>query len=131
MVRSIGSVVAGYLAMAVIVMIGSVAAAGAMIPGGFAAARNLQGQPPRNYLYANFILSLVAAIFGGWLSARMAPANPMAHAATLAAFLLVMSVVSAKKQSRNQPAWYPWTIAAIGVGGVFLGGLWELWSSAG
>ncbi len=65
MLSSILSVVAAYMGMAVIVMIGTVVAASAMIPGGMAAARNLSGEPPRNYLDANLALSFVGALFGG------------------------------------------------------------------
>lgn len=125
MLKSIASVITGYLAMAAVVMIGTIAAAAAMIPGGLAAARALEGQPPRNYLYANLALSIVAGVLGGWVTARMAPGSPLAHAAALAALMLVMSVVSAKSQARKQPSWYPWTIAAIGIAGVLIGASWE------
>lgn len=130
MLRSIVSVVTGYLAMAIIVMIGTVAATAAMIPGGFAAARKMEAPPPRSYLYANLVLSFVAALSGGWITARLAPSVPIVHSAALALLLLLMSVVSAKAQGKNQPRWYPWTIAAIGAVGVLLGGLWELWTVA-
>lgn len=125
MLSSIFSVVSGYLGMAAVVMIGTAIAAAAFIPGGFAGAKSLQGSLPRTYLYSNLALSFVGALLGGWLSARLAPHNPVIHAAALAVLLLVMSGVSAKTQATKQPAWYPWTIAAIGVAGVMLGGVWE------
>ena len=127
MFSSIVSVVGGYLGMAVVVMIGTAIATAAFIPGGFAGTKNLQGQLPTNYLYSNLALSFVGAVFGGWLTARLAPAHPVYHAVALAAFLLVMSALSAKTQMSKQPPWYPWTIAAIGVAGVLLGGIWEAW----
>ncbi len=116
--------------MAVIVMTGTAIAAAVMIPGGFAGARSMHGIPPRNYLYSNLALSLVAALFGGWLTARLAPASPMLHAAVLAIFLLAMSFVSARSHAARQPAWYPWAITVIGVAGVLLGGVWEVSASA-
>ena len=73
MLESIASVVAGYFAMAVIVIIGTIAASAATIPGGLAAAKNPDLVPPRSYLIANLALSFVAAMFGGWLCARLAP----------------------------------------------------------
>jgi peptidoglycan/LPS O-acetylase OafA/YrhL len=130
MLQSIASVVAGYFALAVIVIIGTIAATAATIPGGLAAAKNPDLVPPRSYLIANLALSFVGAMFGGWLCARLAPSNPLIHAAVLAVFLIVMSAISAKSQGRNQPPWYPWTIGAAGAAGVLIGALWEVWSSA-
>ena len=128
MLRSIASVVIGYLAMAVFVMAGTIFATAVLIPGGFAAAKNLSGDPPKNYLYANLLISFAAAVLGGWLCARLAPAHPLIHAIVLAALLLVMSLVSAKSQADRQPSWYPRTIATIGVLGVVLGGMWHIWA---
>jgi hypothetical protein len=130
LMSSIISVVAGYLGMAVVVMIGTALAAAVFIPGGFSAARSLKNAPPANYLYANLALSFVAALFGGWLCARLAPNNPLVHAGALAAVLLVMSLLSAKSQAAKQPSWYPWTIALMGVAGVLLGGVWFVASAA-
>jgi peptidoglycan/LPS O-acetylase OafA/YrhL len=123
MLSSIWSVVFGYAAMAIIVMLGTALAAGALYPGGFSAAKKLETPPPPAYLYANLALSFVAALAGGWVCADRAPSQPMIHVAVLAALLLVMSVFSAKSFRGKQPSWYPKTIAAIGVLGVVGGGL--------
>jgi peptidoglycan/LPS O-acetylase OafA/YrhL len=130
MLQSIASVVAGYFAMAVIVIFGTIAATAATIPGGLAGAKNPDLVPPRSYLYANLALSFVAAMFGGWLCARLAPGNPLSHAAVLVVFLIVMSAISAKSQGRDQPSWYPWTVGVSGAAAVLIGALWEVWSSA-
>lgn len=122
---SILSVVAGYLAMAAIVMIGTAIAAAAMIPGGIAGAREMEGTPPHAYLYANLAASFVAALLGGWVAARLAPRNSMLHSAALAMLLLAMSVLSFRSQAARQPRWYPITIALIGMTGVMAGGFWE------
>ena len=124
MAASILSILGGYVAMAAIVMIGTAIAAATMLPGGIAGARKIQGPPPRDYLIANLGASLVAALLGGWVTARLAPHNPILHAAVLAAFLLAMSVLSARSQAGKQPRWYPITIALIGVAGVMLGAMW-------
>ena|SRR5437762_959527 len=130
MLQSVASVVAGYFAMAAIVIVGTIAATAATMPGGLAAAKNPDLVLPRNYLIANLALSFVAAMFGGWLCARLAPDNPLIHAAVLVVLLIVMSAISAKSQARNQPSWYPWTIGVAGAAGVLIGALWEVWSSA-
>jgi len=133
MFQSVLSVVVGYLVMAIIVMIGTIALAAAIIPGGLSGMRNAQAPPPpsKGYLYANLALSLVAAVVGGWLTARMAPNAPFTHAAVLAAFVVAMGVVSARNEKARQPSWYPWTIAIVGVAGVLIGGVCELRSVLG
>src|SRR2546421_10718152 len=125
MLQSIASVVAGYFAMAVIVIFGTIAATAATIPGGLTAAKDPDLVPPRSYLIANLALSLVAALLGGWLCARLAPGNPLIHAAALVGLLIVMSAISAKSQGRNQPPWYPWTIGVIGAAGGIISALRE------
>ncbi len=120
MLKTIESVIAGYLAMAAVVMIGTVAAAATMIPGGLAGAKALDRPPPRNYLLANLVVSFVAALVGGWVTTRMAASRPGLHAIALAVLVVLMSVVSARSQAKQQPKWYPWTIAVVGVAGILL-----------
>ena len=133
MLQSILSIVVGYLVMAIIVMIGTIAAAAALVPGGLSAMRRAEGPPAptKNYLYANLALSLVAAIVGGWLTARMAPFAPFTHVAALAVLIVAMALISAKYQAARQPSWYSWTIAIVGVAGVLIGGICELRSALG
>lgn len=77
------------------------------------------------YLAANLLVSLAAAVLGGWLTARLAPRVPMGHVLALAALLIAMSIVSAtgdQAQPAGQPGWYPIGIAILGVLGVLAGG---------
>ena len=46
----------------------------------------------------------------------------MKHVFALAAFVVLMSVVSARQNGSGQPAWYARTIGAIGVPGALAGG---------
>ena len=131
MLQSILSVIVGYGVMTIIVMIGTVAAAAALLQGGLAAMRSAQGPPTpsKNYLYANLAISLVAAIVAGWIAARMAPSAPFLHAAALAVLVAAMSTLTSrtqKSQYARQPYWYPRTIAILGVIGVLIGGFVEL-----
>ena len=128
MLRSIGAVLGGFAVMAVLVMIGTIAAAAALIPGGMSTMRTGadKGTVPKIYLAANLILSLLAAIAGGYVTTRIVIDNPMMHSVALAAFVLVMSVVSAGQNHGNangQPAWYSKAIACVGICGVLLGGV--------
>jgi predicted MFS family arabinose efflux permease len=128
MLRSVLSVIEGYVVMAVVVMIGTIAATAALVPGGLAAMKNAKASPPitpsRNYLAANLLISLIGAILGGWVTARVAIYSPMIHVGILALLIVAMSFLSARKQgSTGQPSWYPMTIAVLGIAGVLLGGV--------
>ena len=129
MVRSIGAVVAGYVAMVVIVMLGTLALAVSIYPGGLAALRaRMQSsgaasmpRPSPIYLASNIVLSLVAAMMGGWVTLRVAVREPAGHLAALCVVLVVMGVISARRPgSELQPAWYRVVIPIVGVVGVAL-----------
>jgi hypothetical protein len=127
-IRSALAVLAGFVGMSVIVMIGTFAAARAFFPAGLAAMRTRQAPTmaaPREYLIANLVLSFAAAVAGGWIAARLAPGASRGHADALAVLVLLMSapaIIRGKAQP-GQPAWYPQVIAAIGVAGVVIGGI--------
>jgi hypothetical protein len=122
------AVLAGFVSMSVLVMIGTFAAARAFFPAGLAAMRTRRApttSPPRNYLVANLALSFAAAVAGGWVTARLAPGAPRGHANALAVLVLFMAappIIRGKAQP-GQPAWYPQVIAAIGIAGVVIGGM--------
>jgi predicted benzoate:H+ symporter BenE len=129
MLRGIGAVVFSYVVMAAIVMIGSMAMLAAVVPGGLAALKQLRGNPsampaptPR-YLAMNLTLSVIAAIVGGWLVARMAPPPAINYVVGLACLTLVLGLVSAFLSPGNerQPGWYKVVITAAGVVGVLAG----------
>lgn len=122
--RSVAAVVLGFVTMAVIVMAGTMAAVAVLVPGGLAAAMKAPpATPSARYLATNLIVSFAAAVAGGWVAARVAPRAPVAHLLALAALLLVMSLVTAATgETTGQPAWYPWTIAVLGLAGVAAGG---------
>jgi hypothetical protein len=137
MLRSVLSVIEGYVVMAVVVMLGTFAATAALVPGGIAAMKNARKDgtfaPGRNYLSANLLISFIAAMLGGQVTARVAITAPMVHVGVLALLIVVMSVVSARTQgsAAGQPSWYPKTIAVLGVAGVLLGGVLQAKSLAG
>lgn len=129
MVRGIGSVVAGYVTMVVVVMVGTFMLVATLVPGGVATMKKMRDDPTAMtptpaYLASNLVLSLLAAIAGGWVTMLIAGAPFERKLMALAALVLVMGVVSARMQSsRAQPGWYNVVIPVVGVLGVLLSGV--------
>src|SRR4051794_40363070 len=107
-IRSLAAVVAGYGFMASIVMASTILATALFMPGGLTAARGglVPASVPAVFLVANVAASLMAAVFGGWLAARIGRGAPFAHAVALAVLTAVLSVVSALDRTPSpQPGW--------------------------
>ena len=129
MVRGILVVLGGYVAMAALVMLGTVLATAMLVPGGLAAMRAARtgggGTMPTvgaSYLVANLVVSLLAAMVGGWIVQRYAPGPAFPWVCGLAGLLLVLGVaLAAKGPQGGQPAWYAYLIPVIGVAGVLAG----------
>ena len=120
MLRSILAVLVGFVAMAVVVMIGTAVAMRALQPHeGDATALAMRLNPA--YLTANLVLSGVAALIGGYVVATIARHDPIRHGIALALLILVMSVVSMRRAGATQPRWYQLTLATamplIAIGG--------------
>jgi hypothetical protein len=123
--RSIAAVVAGFGFMASTVMVGSIIATALFIPAGITAAQGggAAASIPALYVAANLAVSLLGAVMGGWLSARIGSIAPLAHALALAIVTAVLAAYSAFQAPNNgQPGWYPLVVGIIGVAGVLLGG---------
>jgi hypothetical protein len=84
-IRSILAVIAGYLAMAIVVVILTMLCV---------AIFHLQsGHPTPVYLALNMAYSLAAAALGGWITARIAGRSPIAHGIALGAVILALSAL--------------------------------------
>ncbi|MEP6834362.1 MAG: hypothetical protein ABJB74_13285 [Gemmatimonas sp.] len=126
MLRSIAAVLAGFLVMSAVVMIGTVALTALLVPGGIASMKvgmktpgASMPTPSTTYLAANLVLSLVAAISGGLVTQRIAASAPDGHLVALGAVMLVMSVVSAfSPGSAQQPEWVKFVIPVIALVGI-------------
>lgn len=119
--RSIAAVLVGYLVTAVLVIVGTVAASAALLPG---AGRDPTVVVPTLYLAVNLGLSLLAAAAGGYVCGWIAPARPFLHAAILAGLfeILSLSMALSSGAAPGQPRWYPWVIGLLGMAGVLAGG---------
>jgi hypothetical protein len=122
MIRSILSVLAGYVAMAIFVVIATGLAVKFMLH-----ASDLQSamklKPTPAYLAVNLVYSAIFAVGGGFITANIAGRAPVVHALALAALILVVSVVSFFQSVQSQqPKWYGLTLMLLGPAGAVLGG---------
>jgi MFS-type transporter involved in bile tolerance (Atg22 family) len=69
----------------------------------------------------------VWSFIGCYLTARLAPRNPMKHAIILGSIGLVVSSVGAVVAADLGPPWYAWTLAAISLPVAWLGGKMHVW----
>ena len=71
-----------------------------------------------------FSYRLIAAIVGGYLTARFAPGNPKKHVIILGCIGIVLSSAGAIAMWRAGPAWYPLALVVIALPASLLG--WRL-----
>jgi hypothetical protein len=118
--RSIAAVVAGFLALVVLILASTPILVRLLLPE--------PGQrPTAAYLIANLLTGFAFAAVGGWVAARLAPRAPVVHAGAMAAIVLGVGVVTAAQGGAarsGQPTWYAWTLPFVGAAGVLLGGTW-------
>jgi hypothetical protein len=134
MVRSILSVLAGYVTLAVLVMAGFAIAF--VKPEVAFHGDSLTVAPA--WLAYTLVLSLIAAAVGGWVCRRVA----RSHRPVIGLAVLVLAVgvgsalvnrarpepessaadVATRLQQARQPDWYAFTLPVLGAAGVLLGG---------
>lgn len=126
MIRSMFAVVGGFVVVMAVLLGGTAVGTQLIFPGGLAGA---VGAPPEatppTYYALNIVVSLMGAVLGGWVTARMAPGREMAHVFALALLMIFMSlptVLGYGETAHLQPIWYKWLLPVIGVGGALLGG---------
>ena len=64
----------------------------------------------------------VLSLIGCYLTARLAPSNPMAHALSLGVIGVIFSAVGTIAMAERGPAWYGWTLTALALPIAWLGG---------
>jgi hypothetical protein len=85
-----------------------------------------QGRPQPGYIFVNLGYSFLAAAAAGYVTARVAAANPLYHVLALAIIVLAIAALSAMQQRGKQPIWYQLTLIALSPLGVFAGGIIRL-----
>jgi len=68
---------------------------------------------------------IIYTILGGWLTARLAPRNPMKHAIILGVIGLVPATIGAIVAINGNfgPSWYPIALAIVGLPCTWIGGV--------
>ena len=110
--RILAAVVAGYVAIALIVIVVTSAAASLLVPAG--------AMPGSDYLVANLSISCLAAVAGGVVASAVARDDSMLATLLLAALVLFLGL--AMESGAGQPGWYGLAIPLVGAFGVLLGG---------
>jgi len=120
--RSIAAIVLGLGFMAATTAVWMIVANATLLPGGPDIAKPSAVRMAA-FLYVNLVVCGMGAVLGGWLTARIAPSSPYAHAAALAAIVAVMAIPSVTGPPASaHPSWYPAALGLIAVFGVLLGG---------
>lgn len=115
--KSIGAVIAGFLAVAVLSTVtDEILHAANIMP-------RLTTLPTNDALLALAYRS-VYTVLGGFVTAKLAPRNPMKHVWVLAGIGLLggLGGVAAATSQGYGPAWYAWAIAIEAIPLVWLGG---------
>jgi hypothetical protein len=124
--RSIICVVAGFIVVMAVWLMGTAAATELIVEGGlFGAATGPRSALPPEYFAANLVMSAMGAMLGGWVTARMAPNAEMAHVLALASLMILASLpglLGYGESQADQPQWYIWALPILGVSGAILGG---------
>ncbi len=110
------AVFAGYAAMTALVILGAVLL-GAVFPG------PSPEQPTGAYIAGNLVWGALAAAAGGWIAARIAVAQPMLHAGSLAVAIIVLGMVRMSAgPAPGQPDWFIGVMLVLAAAGALAGG---------
>lgn len=122
MLRSVLSVVMGYVAIVLSTVIVVMLAARVMgLPLDPSQATT---PPPQSYILGNLVLGTLCAALGGYVTGHIAFRAPMRHAFVLTAIVLVAGLVYALTDSSPaHPRWYLAMLPITGAIGVVLGGM--------
>ena len=122
MIRSVLSILAGYVLMAVLIMVATVVSARLMLHvSGVDEMRTMK--PTVTYMIVNLGYSGVFAVLGGFAAAALAKRAPLIHALILAVIMIGMGIALMFSNTGNEePGWYSRALLVLGPGGALLGG---------
>jgi hypothetical protein len=116
--RSVLSVILGYVVMLVAVLLGQVAftalGSGMTVQPG--------EQPDTFYFVFNLSTGFFFLMIGGYVTAILAGHSELKHALCLAALSVTMCIVSMVKYAGDQPLWYSISLMFLSIPGSLIGG---------
>lgn len=115
LLRSILAVLTGYVTLAMIVIVATLAAVPLMLGSAYAS-------PTPAYIAVNLLYSGAAGVVGGYVAAKVAMRAPILHAGLLSALMVGLYALSGFRPEPGQPGWYPAVIAAVSASGALAGG---------
>jgi hypothetical protein len=77
-------------------------------------AGSMSNTAPGNYLLLSLTLTVVAAVLGGYVTARIAGAHEFPHAAAVGLLIIAMGFISMREEGAARPDWYQITLAGCG-----------------
>jgi hypothetical protein len=83
----------------------------------------IEKRPGFGYTIANGGILFLSAALGGFVTARLAEANPLIHTLALALIILMLAALTAMQSRGRQPIWYLLLMVALAPAGVFAGGV--------
>jgi hypothetical protein len=119
-VRSLIAVLAGAVVAAVLFQVGAAVAFVTLygIPLGAS-----PGRPTVGYFVLNLGFAGIAAMAGGWVTARLARQRRRIYVGALALVLAAMALWGFSQPASQWPGWYPSVLALVGLVGTLAGGL--------
>jgi peptidoglycan/LPS O-acetylase OafA/YrhL len=120
MLRSILSIICGYVVLAILTTATMLVLLSAM---GLSFEPAAADRPPPAYVIASLLVGIPCAMAGGYVAARTATRRPRTHALFLAGLVLVLGIgFSVTSTSPAHTWWYRVLLPITGAVGVVLGG---------
>ena len=119
--RSLLSVVLGYVVMLVAVLADQVAFTAL----GLGLIAQPGQQPDAGYFAFNLSTGFFFLMIGGYVTALLAGNSELTHALGLAAFSIAMCIVSMIKYAGDQPLWYSIALMFLSIPGSLIGGYYR------
>ncbi|HEU4628731.1 MAG TPA: hypothetical protein VFS08_03270 [Gemmatimonadaceae bacterium] len=121
MLRSVLAIVVGYLASAVLVLIGFTVL-GRLAPSAVSLA-GLAAERRPGIVFGVLLMDAVIAVVGGYVTALIARRAPIGHAFALGALMLLLGIVTSWVSPEREPTWYAIWMPIVVLPAAVIGGM--------
>ena len=119
LIKSIGAIVAGFLVVGILHVSTDVV----LEKSGLFPAPDQPAALGTKFLAIAAIYRNIYNVFGGWLTARLAPSRPVRHAVILGILGLLANIAGGIVMWKLGAHWYPFVLAILAVPTCWLGGI--------